>query len=254
MKILLIGYGKMGKSIEEVAVERGHEIVGRISAANVEELAGFNAENTDVAVEFTAPDSAPVNIRACIEKGIPVVCGTTGWLREKPEIDALCRKSGGAFLYASNFSIGVNIMFMLNALLAKVMDNYPEYDVSIKEVHHIHKADVPSGTAISLANGITQNLSRKKYWEVARSYNTDGSLKIFAERKDEVIGFHAVEYASDIDRITIEHEAFNRKGFAVGAVTAAEWLRGKQGVFSMMHVMGLSSDLIDSFAAKVRLS
>ena len=254
MKILLIGYGKMGKSIEEIALERGHEIVGKISAVNPEELMQFNGSNTDVAIEFTVPNSAPDNIRYCIEKGIPVVSGTTGWLKEKPEIDALCRKSQGAFLYASNFSVGVNVVFMLNALLAKVMDNYPEYDVSIKEVHHIHKADIPSGTAISLANGVTQNLSRKKYWEIARNYNTPGSLKIHAERKDEVVGYHSVDYVSEIDRISIEHEAFSRKGFSLGAIMAAEWIIGKSGVFSMMHVMGLSSDLIDSFAAKVRLS
>jgi 4-hydroxy-tetrahydrodipicolinate reductase len=254
MKILLIGYGKMGKSIEEIALERGHEIIGKISALNPDELAGFNAQNTDVAVEFSTPEAAPNNIRACFEKAIPVICGTTGWLQDKPEIEALCRKTNASFLYASNFSIGVNVVYMLNALLAKVMDNYPQYDVTIKETHHVQKADIPSGTAITLANGITQNMTRKKYWEIARKYNTDGSLKIFAERKGEVIGEHSIEYRSDIDRITIEHEAFNRKGFALGAITAAEWIQGKTGVFSMLHVLGLSSDLIDGFASKVRLS
>lgn len=229
MKILLLGYGKMGKAVEQIALERGHQIAGRIDQNNHGELSGILA---DVAIEFSQPEAAYENLRYCIENNIPVVCGTTGWLHQKTAIEKLTHSCNGAFFYASNFSIGVNLFFKLNQQLARMMNNFSHYDVSIDEVHHLEKKDAPSGTAITLAEGIMKEISAKKKWVKKESKNPE-DLLITSFRIDQVPGTHLVKYSSSIDDIEIRHIAHSREGFARGAVMVAEWLPGKKGVLGM---------------------
>lgn len=229
MKILLLGYGKMGKIIERIALERGHEIAGRITSSNRHELDRIQA---DVAIEFSNPEAAFDNIRHCLAHHIPVVCGTTGWLDKKPEIEKLTASCNGAFFYASNFSVGVNIFFRLNEYLAHMMNAHNQYDVHIDEIHHTEKKDAPSGTAITLAQGIVKNINRLTKW-VSGSSAERTELPISSFRIDQVPGTHHVKYASGIDDIEIRHTAHSREGFALGAVQVAEWIPGKKGVLGM---------------------
>ena len=231
MNILLVGYGKMGKTIEQIALERGHRIAGKIDINNRSELEALPEESVDVAIEFSAPEGAYANIKQCLEKGWPVVSGTTGWLDFKGEIEALTSDKGGAFFYASNYSIGVNLFFRLNRALARLMKNHP-YEVNMKEIHHIHKMDAPSGTAISLAEGIAAENSELSGWTLLPDQK-ENHVPIRSERVGEVPGTHVVTYRSDIDTLEISHTAHSRQGFALGAVISAEWLIGKVGVFGM---------------------
>ncbi len=236
MRIALIGYGKMGKMIEEMAVERGHEIVLKVHIDNTEDFNQSNLARADVAIEFTAPESAYGNVKKCLDFGIPVVSGSTGWNEQLPEMKTYCTEKGGTFLHASNFSIGVNLFFEVNALLAKLMAAQPSYNVSIKEVHHTQKKDAPSGTAVTLAEQVLQHLTRKKAWVNEETAAPD-QLSIISERVDPAPGTHHVKYTSDIDDIEIIHTAHNRKGFALGAVLAAEFIHDKKGVFTMKDVL-----------------
>jgi 4-hydroxy-tetrahydrodipicolinate reductase len=232
MKIALLGYGRMGKAIEKIAIERGHEIVIRKDVEPVD----MDLSIADAAIDFSHPLAAYDNIKDCIDSKVPVVSGTTGWLDKFDEIKAYCEEQDGAFIYASNYSIGVNLFFNLNAYLAKMMGKMKEYDVAMEEIHHIHKLDAPSGTAISLANDILDN-SEKNQWRIESPQSDD--LFINVKREGEVPGTHQVSYTSAIDSIEIKHTAFNRTGFALGAVVAAEWLHKKKGVFNMKDVLGL---------------
>jgi 4-hydroxy-tetrahydrodipicolinate reductase len=229
MKILLLGYGKMGKAIEQIALERGHQVVGKITYNNQDQLSSIQA---DVAIEFSQPEAAYKNVRYCLENNIPVLCGTTGWLEKKAEIEKLTTDCNGTFFYASNFSVGVNLFFRLNEQLAKMISKFNQYDVEIDEVHHTEKKDAPSGTAITLADGIIKQLGTKKKWVKATSKNPE-DLLITSFRIDQVPGTHLVKYLSDIDDIEIRHIAHSREGFARGAVMVAEWIQGKKGVLSM---------------------
>ena len=232
MKIALVGYGKMGKIIDEISQSRGHEVVARLKETpNRESL-----KDADVVIEFSNPEAAFENIKVCLENKIPVICGTTGWLDKKTEIERIAVEQNSAFLYGSNFSLGVNLFFAINEKLAKLMNNVDEYQCQLEEIHHIHKKDAPSGTAISIAEGIIEN-SKYEAWKLDET--KDKELGIFAIREDEVPGTHSVFYRSEVDEIEIKHTAFNRNGFALGAVIAAEWIVGKQGVFSMKDVLGL---------------
>jgi len=235
MKILLLGYGKMGKTIEKIALDKGHSIVGKIDLQNRADMDLLGQQDVDVAIEFSSPESAFENIKYCLQKGWPVVSGTTGWLEHRPEIEALCKEKGGAFFYASNYSIGVNLFFRLNRQLARLM-NGQGYSSSMTEIHHIHKLDAPSGTAITLAEGIADENNSITGWKLAPE-NETGFLQIISEREGEVPGTHIVRYDSDVDSIEISHTAHNRAGFASGAVVSAEWIVGKQGVFSMNDLL-----------------
>ena len=232
MKIALLGYGKMGKVIERIALERGHEIVLRKSSSATFE----GLEKADVAIDFSVPDSAVCNISECFATNIPVVCGTTGWLEHYDEIVSLCKEKNGAFIYGSNFSLGVNIFFELNAYLAKMMANLKEYNVSMEEIHHTQKLDAPSGTAISLAEGIIAN---SEYTNWTMETPSDDQIRIEAKRIENIPGTHSIFYDSAVDQIEIKHTAHNREGFALGAVIASEWLAGKKGVFTMKDVLNL---------------
>lgn len=229
MKILLIGYGKMGKAIESIALKRGHTVVGRID--NKEELLKFNS-GADAAIEFSQPDAVVENLKFCFDKKIPVACGTTGWLEKRKEMEGLCLQKGGAFFYASNYSLGVNIFFKLNEFLARLMNRQAGYDVSIDETHHTQKKDAPSGTAISLAEGIIKNYRSKKEWAPGKTSNPE-ALVINSFRIDPAPGTHMVKYQSPVDDLEIKHTAHSREGFALGAVLVAEWLAGKTGIYSM---------------------
>ena len=232
MKIALVGYGKMGKTIEQIARNRGHEIVSIIDVNNPEDFESEAFKQVDVAIEFTTPATAFDNYMKCFAAGVPVVSGTTGWLNRLDEVKRMCAEEGKTFFYASNFSIGVNIFFALNKYLAKIMNNFPSYDVRMTEVHHIHKLDAPSGTAITLAEGILDNLDRKERWTLETSEKpTD--LPIHAIREGEVPGIHEIIYESDADIISIKHDAKSRAGFALGAVLAAEFTAGKKGFLGM---------------------
>ena len=233
MKIALIGYGKMGHEIEKIALERGHEIVCTIDMNENEKFGSPEFKSADVAIEFSSPESALQNYRQAFAAGVPVVSGTTGWLSHLDEIKEACEKNGKTFFYASNFSLGVNIFFALNNYLAKLMNHYPAYDVRLEETHHIHKLDAPSGTAITLAEGILQNIDRKGGWALDPNNPTGNALTIEVFRKGEVPGIHSIIYESDADTIRITHDAKNRKGFALGAVLAAEFTKGKQGFLTM---------------------
>ncbi len=233
MKIALLGYGKMGQVIERIALERGHEIVLRKNISDTFE----GLENADVAIDFSAPDAAVSNISTCFNTGIPIVSGTTGWLAEYENMVALCNEKKGAFLYGSNFSLGVNIFFELNDYLAKIMSKFNQYEVELEEIHHLQKLDAPSGTAISLAKGIIQNSSYKN-WSLEKG--NPNEIFIDAKRIDNVPGTHTVSYNSEVDLIEIKHVAHNREGFALGAVLAAEFLKEKEGIFTMKDVLGLN--------------
>ncbi len=239
MNILLLGYGKMGRTIEHFALKRGHHIAGRINIDNQAELHTLSDADVDVVIEFSSPESAVANIRHCLEHGWPVVCGTTGWLEQRDAIEQLCRDTKGAFFYASNYSIGVNLFFRLNKTLARLMRNEPSYQVSMTEIHHTEKKDAPSGTAITLAEGILNELPGKNRWisQEAGATNSDATLTdaidIESLREGTVPGTHTVRYDSTVDRIEITHTAHSRDGFALGALTAAEWLIGREGVFGM---------------------
>jgi len=238
MKIALIGYGKMGKAIEEIAVAKGHEILLKLDVTNPEEFTKENLEKCDVAIEFTSPHSAVANLKKCFEVGLPVVCGSTGWLSAWDEILKACEANNGALVYASNYSIGVNLFFELNTYLAKLMSNHPDYEVMLEEIHHTEKKDSPSGTAITLAEQVLKNITTKKQWVNHISDNTE-DLEIISERIDPAPGTHKIKYLSPIDDIEIIHTAHNRKGFAGGAVLAAEFVVGKKGIFNMKQVLGL---------------
>ena len=231
MKIALVGYGKMGHIIDEIATKKGHEIVAKLNETPTTE----NLNNPDVVIEFSNPEVAFNNIKVCLENKIPVICGTTGWLDQKLEIEKIALQNNTAFLYGSNFSLGVNLFFALNEKLASLMKDFSEYNVQLEEIHHTHKKDAPSGTAISLAEGIIKNDQRFDAWKLAETQNKE--LGIFAIRQDEVPGTHSVCYRSEVDEIQIKHTAFNRNGFAVGAIVAAEWIIGKTGNFTMNDVL-----------------
>jgi len=236
MKIALIGYGKMGHEIERIALARGHEIVQTIDVNNLTDMDSERFRSADVVIEFTRPDSALANYRKCFSHHLPIVSGTTGWLEHLPEIKEACA-SGETFFYASNFSLGVNLFFALNARLAEMMNGFPEYDVCMKEIHHTQKMDAPSGTAISLAEDILERLDRKTTW-AKETANERSELAIRSERLGEVPGFHEVTYQSEIDSITISHDAKNRSGFALGAVLAAEYTVGNKGFLGMKDMLG----------------
>lgn len=238
MKIALIGYGKMGKAIEEIALQQQHEIVLKIDLSNMEEFTKDNVNKADVAIEFTSPHTAFDNVKKCLEYNVPVVCGSTGWLGKLNEVEQLCSAKNGSFLYASNFSIGVNLFFELNTYLAKLMSGYKQYNSSITEIHHTQKKDAPSGTAIALAEQILANNSVKKSWINSQSNNRE-ELEITSERIDPAPGTHIIKYSSAIDDIEITHTAHNRTGFASGAVLAAEFIANKKGIFTMKDVLGL---------------
>jgi 4-hydroxy-tetrahydrodipicolinate reductase len=240
MRIAIIGYGKMGKTIEKLASDRGHEIVLRISRQNIEEfnIENLQALNIDIAIEFTNPHSAYKNIITCFESGVKVVSGSTAWLADWEKALNIMNANDGSFIYASNFSVGVNIFFALNAHLAKLMNSHSEYDVSMKEIHHTAKVDAPSGTAVTLAEGIIEKLERKKSW--TKEMKIDQSeIGIESIRQDPAPGTHSIKYTSDIDDIEIKHTAKNRQGFALGAILAAEYLQDKKGLHTMKDVLGL---------------
>lgn len=232
MKIALIGYGKMGKTIEQIALERGHQIVSIIDINNPEDFGSEAFRSADVAIEFTTPATAFNNYMKSFEAGVPVVSGTTGWLDRMDEIKEMCEKEGKTLFYASNFSIGVNIFFALNKYLAKIMNRFPSYNVQLEEVHHIHKLDAPSGTAITLAEDILENVDRKDRW-ILGAEEKPGDIAINAIREGEVPGIHEITYDSEVDYISIKHSAKSRKGFAFGAVIAAEFTCGKKGLLGM---------------------
>ena len=238
MRIALIGYGKMGKAIERIAVGKGHEIILKINLDNGHEMTQENLSKADVAIEFTGPSSAVVNLLKCAEAGIPVVCGSTGWLENYPDVIKAFEKKGTAFLFASNFSIGVNIFFEINKKLASLMSSHHEYSVEMREIHHTQKKDAPSGTAITLADQVLAEIHTLKNW-VNRPAQKDGELAILSERMDPAAGTHEVKYHSAIDDIEIIHTAHNREGFAGGALLAAEFIQGRKGIFSMKDVLGL---------------
>lgn len=232
MRIALFGYGKMGKMIEQVALSRGHEVVARIDE-NTEHI---DFSTMDVAIDFSMPNAAFANISNCLNNNVPIVSGTTGWLNQYNEAVSLCKEKNGAFIYASNFSLGVNIFFELNNYLAQMMQNLPEYKVSLEEIHHTQKLDAPSGTAITLAEGVIAN-SGYTNWKL--DDDTTKDLPITSKRIGKTPGTHTVTYTNPVDSIEIKHTAHNREGFALGAVTAAEWIVGKKGVFSMRDVLNL---------------
>ncbi|UAY52811.1 4-hydroxy-tetrahydrodipicolinate reductase [Ferruginibacter albus] len=238
MKIALIGYGKMGKAIEEIALQKGHEVVLKIDVTNADELTPKNLQQADVAIEFTGPHTAVQNIFTCFEAGIPLVCGSTGWLEKLDDVKRKAVEKNAGFLYASNFSIGVNIFFEVNKKLAQLMSRQDSYEIKTTEIHHTEKKDAPSGTSITLAEQILENIPRKKHWVNRESVESD-DLTIISKRIDPAPGTHIIKYFSDIDEIEIIHTAHNRKGFAAGAVQAAEFMNGKTGLYSMKDVLGL---------------
>ncbi len=236
MKIALIGYGKMGREIEKIAVTRGHEIILKIDVDNQADLTVENLKNCDVAIEFTVPGSAVDNYFTCFEAGIPVVSGTTGWLHRQKEVYSKCRETKGTFFYGSNFSVGVNLFFELNRKLASIMAGHSEYNVEMTEVHHTQKLDAPSGTAISLAEDLTEILPSKKSWVNDKEPMAE-EINIHSERRGEVPGIHTVKYDSEVDYIEITHSAKSRKGFALGAVLAAEYSHKNKGILSMKDLL-----------------
>lgn len=239
MKIALIGYGKMGKAVETIAQARGHEIVLRLDQTNPGDWNAATWSEAEVAIEFTGPDSAPEHLINCFERGMPVVCGSTGWLNQWETIHAACLKKNGTLLYASNFSVGVNLFFALNRYLARILSPHPDYTVSMEEIHHTEKKDAPSGTAITLAEQILREHPSLHTW-VNGSADHPHALPIISKRLEGVPGTHAIKYESSIDRIEIVHTAHNRIGFATGAVLAAEFIQGKKGIYSMQDVLGIT--------------
>src|SRR6478735_2039282 len=239
MRIALIGYGKMGKAIEQIALKRGHEISFRIDLSNQEDLKKIAPSNTDAVIEFTQPETAFPNISTVLKNGVPVVCGTTGWLEHKPQAEKLAKENNTAFFYSSNYSVGVNIFFHLNKYLAKVMSNFGEYHVWQEEIHHTEKKDSPSGTSITLAEGVLENIKSKSKW-VNESTSNPTEFGIVSVREPNVPGTHTIFYESPIDTIEIKHTAHSREGFATGAVLAAEFVKGKHGVFGMDDMLKIS--------------
>ena len=231
MKIGLLGYGKMGKTIEQIALQRGHSITLKVNSDSE-----YSLDDVDVAIDFSIPKSAFNNISKCIHSNTPVISGTTGWLEQYNDAVELCNTNNGAFLYASNFSLGVNIFFELNSYLAKLIKGFSQYDITMEEIHHTQKLDAPSGTAISLAKDI---IKETKYSDWTLENPTEHEIKISAERIPDVPGTHSIDYTSEIDSIEIKHTAHNRLGFALGAVIAAEWILDKKGVFSMKNVLNI---------------
>ena len=239
MNIALLGYGKMGHAIEEIAVQRGHTVVCKVGIENLEDRTAENIKKADVVIEFSSPDSAYDNVMRCLESGVPVVCGSTGWLDKYEQVKQYCEQHGGGLIYASNFSVGVNIFFALNRKLAELMAPHKEYEVDLKEIHHTQKLDAPSGTAITLAEQVIEKINRKKKW-VNNPSAIESELVIISERTDPAPGTHIINYHSDIDDICITHTAHNRKGFATGAVLAAEFLgKKRKGVYTMKDVLGI---------------
>ncbi len=242
MKIALLGYGKMGQIIERIAIERGHEIVLKISVDNTADFTISNLKKADVAIDFSTPNAAVDNIYKCFEAGVPVVVGTTGWYGKLQEIKNDCLSSNNTLLYGSNFSVGVNLFFHLNKVLAKLMNNYPAYEVQVEEIHHTQKLDAPSGTAMTIAEDIIEELDRKTEWlnEVVGTpipeVIKNEELLIESHRIENVPGTHTVVYSSEVDDIEIKHTAHNRSGFALGAVIAAEWLEKKQGFYNITDI------------------
>ena len=238
MRIALLGYGKMGKAIEKVALERGHEVVFRIDLNNASDKQLITKDNVDAVIEFSSPHSAYVNLEFCMKSGLKTVCGTTGWLESRREIEQLCVQNKASFFYASNYSIGVNLFFKVNEFLAKLMAPHQQYEIFTSEIHHTEKLDAPSGTAITLAEGILSNNTTKKSW-VNNQIADKEELPIWSSREGKVPGTHTIKYISEIDEIEIKHTAYTRMGFALGAVLAAEWLQGKEGVFGMNDLLSL---------------
>ena len=238
MNIGLLGYGKMGKAIEQIALQRGHHIVVKVGIENLEDRTVENIKKADVIIEFTGPESAFDNLKFCFDAGVPVVCGSTGWLDRFDEIKQYCTSKNGGLLYASNYSVGVNIFFALNKKLAELMVPHKEYDVELTEIHHTQKLDAPSGTAISLAQQVLEKIHGKTRW-VNQPSSNQSDLVILSERVDPAPGTHTVGYYSAIDDIEITHTAHNRTGFATGAVLAAEFMNKKKGIFTMQDVLGI---------------
>lgn len=247
MKIALLGYGKMGQIIARFAEERGHEVILKITVDNLDELNTENLAKADVAIDFSAPDAAVDNIYKCFDAGVPIVVGTTGWYGHLQQIKNDCLSGNNTLLYGSNFSVGVNLFFHLNKILAKLMNNYPAYDVQLEEIHHTQKLDSPSGTAMTLAEDIIEAVGRKKEWvnEVVGATSLDAfsneQLLIESHRIENVPGTHTVIYSSEVDEIEIKHTAHSRAGFALGAVMAAEWLQNKQGFYHIADVFNFNS-------------
>lgn len=238
LRIVLYGYGRMGQAVEQEAVARGHHIVARLRSHSASEITSISPANADVIIEFTHPDGVLTTYHRLLATGLPIVTGTTGWHGVIHEVEAAVLRAEGAFLHSSNFSPGVNILFRLNSILAEMMNRYPDYDPAIEEAHHRHKKDAPSGTALSLAQGLIEGLDRKTGWGMDFSHRPPRpeELSIAVTRAGEIIGRHAVSYRSEIEEIRISHEAFNRRGFALGAVLAAEWLQGKKGFFTFAEI------------------
>lgn len=239
MKIALLGYGKMGRIIEQHALDRGHEVVLKIDENNIDQKTTENLQKADVAIDFSTPHSVLSNIESCFLAGLPIVVGTTGWYDKIDEIKQECETSNNSLLYASNFSVGVNVFFFVNEVLAKVMNRYPQYDVLVEEIHHTQKLDSPSGTAITISEGILAGLDRKEAWvnelvgDVEEVIPKPSQLLIESHRIEDVPGTHTVIYSSEVDDIEFKHKAHGRAGFALGAVLAAEWLKGKKGFYSV---------------------
>jgi len=233
MNIALLGYGRMGQTIEQIAIKRGHQIVLKIDKGDTD----YDITKADVAIDFSIPDVAFKNISMCLNNNVPVISGTTGWLDNYDNAIALCKEKNGAFIYASNFSLGVNIFFELNKTLAKMMSNLSQYNIFIEEIHHTKKLDAPSGTAISLANDIISEHSGYEKWQLDQ--NKEKTIPIVAKRIEDVPGTHTVTYESEVDTVEIKHTAHNRQGFALGAVIAAEWIVGKKGIFTMNDVLNI---------------
>ena len=233
MKIALFGYGKMGKEIEQIALQRGHEIVLKIKGTEE-----YDISKVDIAIDFSVPNAALSNIVSCFKNNVPVISGTTGWLDDFDKAIDVCKENNGSFIYASNFSIGVNIFFELNKQLAKMMNSQKEYSINVEEIHHTKKLDTPSGTAITLAEGIINNTS-KRDWQLKETQVNAGTIPIEAKRILDVPGTHIISYESQIDSIEIKHTAHNRKGFALGAIIAAEWLNNKIGIYTMKDVLNI---------------
>ncbi len=238
MKLVLIGYGKMGKAIEEAALQKGHDIILKIDQPNLHEFTRENLANADAAIEFTSPHSAYDNIKSCLEFGVPVVCGSTGWTEKLEEMKKICAEKKGTFIYSSNYSVGVNIFFEVNKKLAGLMAPHKDYDVILEETHHTQKKDAPSGTAITLAEQVLKEIKRKKQWVNEISDNPE-DLEIISQRIDPAPGTHSIKYSSVIDDIEIIHTAHSRMGFAAGAVMAAEFAKGKIGFFTMKDVLNI---------------
>ncbi|NOQ27738.1 MAG: 4-hydroxy-tetrahydrodipicolinate reductase [Bacteroidales bacterium] len=236
MNLAIIGYGKMGKEIEQIALDRGHKVLLKIDESNVSSVNKDDFKNIDVAIEFTVPGSAFSNINLCFKYDIPVVSGTTGWLNQFDIILEKCKTENQTFFYASNYSIGVNLFFKLNRNLAKMMNNFPDYSVKVEETHHTKKVDAPSGTAITITEGLIENIERKNKWE-EENENSDDSIAVKSFREGNVPGNHKIIYESEFDKIMIEHDAKSRKGFALGAVLAAEFIADKKGYYTMNDLL-----------------